>query len=202
MNTELHSTIIKLLPSLHGWCEVDKALTLVNLVLASKARRIVEIGTWGGRSAIPMALACRQNGDGVVICIDPWNPNASADGQTTEVDRKWWGTDVNHELVYQHFRYTIKEFHMEQWFEIHRVKSADVDPPPNIEILHVDGNHGPDAYLDTTRYGVNVVIGGFCILDDLGWFGGHVQRAADWLLDNGFMHLHPLGSGAIYLRTK
>lgn len=198
----IYEDIERLLPALHGWCELPKAICLVNLVLAQKPKRIVEIGTWGGRSAFPMAIACRQNGGGKVICIDPWNPEASAAGQTSEVDREWWGRQVNHEIVYQHFKYFITELKLGDYIEVNRIKSDDADPPSSIDILHVDGNHGPEAYTDTTRFAVNVNKFGFCILDDIGWIGGHVQRAVDWLLENGFIQLHPIGTGAIFVKMK
>ena len=199
---ELYNKISNLIPKLHGWCDVPKAISLANLVLASKPAVIVEIGAWGGRSVIPMALACKQNGWGTVICIDPWDATASASGQTSEVDKEWWANVVNHELVYQHFLYNIKELKLETIIEIHRIRSADCEPPPRIDLLHVDGNHGPESCADTMRYAPKIDVGGFCVLDDLHWTGGYVEKSAEWLKANGFIELHPVGTGAVYLRTK
>lgn len=202
MNQELYNKIGNLIPKLHGWCDVPKAITLANLVLASKPTIIVEIGAWGGRSVIPMALACKQNGFGTIICIDPWDAKASAIGQTNEVDKNWWGNEINHELVYQHFLYNLKELKLESLVEINRVKSDDYEPPSRIDLLHIDGNHGPEACTDTMRYAAKVTPGGFCVLDDLHWAGGYVEKSAEWLKANGFIELHPVGTGAVYLRTQ
>ena len=89
---ELFQQIENVLPSLHGWAELDKAISLSAYVLALKPNTVVEIGVWGGRSAIPMMLACQRLNRGKVICIDPWKPEESAKGQDSDIDQKWWGS--------------------------------------------------------------------------------------------------------------
>jgi len=196
----LNELIVDLTPRLHGWAEIPKALTLAHYVLALRPKVIVEIGTWGGRSAFPMILACKQIGIGKVTCIDPWNSEASADGQVTEVDKRWWGSMVNHQIVYEDFLRHVQSLQIEQFVEVHRIKSDDYEPPKAIDILHLDGNHGPQAVKDAERYAPFVRAGGVCILDDLNWAGGYVKRAAEFLVTIGFLELHPLGTGAVYLR--
>lgn len=198
-----YEKISSLVPSLNGWCEVPKAISLYNLVRATLPKTVVEIGVWGGRSFIPMAMAQKDNGIKGSRCIgiDPWDIAASVDGQTTDADRKWWA-DINHELVYQNFIYHLKELGLVPYCDIHRSRSDKIKPPSVIDVLHIDGNHGPDALRDTESFASKIPAYGICVLDDLGWSGGFVSKSADWLLANGFSQLHPLGTGAVYMRMK
>lgn len=193
--------MIELNPKLCGWCTLDKAITLYNLVLATQPDVIVEIGVYGGRSAIPMMFGCRENGKGIVHCVDPWDAEASKLGQVTDVDKEWWGK-LDHEMIYQSFLKHLRAANLENQCKIHRKTSRDFDAPPKIDILHTDGNHGPDAISDTLKFSPNVKTGGYVVLDDLGWSGGHVQKSAAWLKENGFLELHPLGTGALFRRMR
>jgi hypothetical protein len=189
--------MLELNAKLPGWCEPAKAISLFNLVVAHRPIAVVEIGVFGGRSAIPMMMACKLNGRGVVHCVDPWSPQASLDGQVTDVDRKWWG-DLNHEIIYAGFVDRVQKNGLEKQCEIHRMKSSDFDGPARIDVAHVDGNHGPDALADTIKFASRVSEGGYVILDDCNWAGGYVTQSAQWLKDNGFLELHPLGTGALF----
>lgn len=198
----IYSQLEELMPQLHGWCTLEKAIVLYNMVRATRPTVVCEIGVWGGRSFFPMAMALRDNHHGTIIGIDPWHTEASAEGQTTEEDHKWWQEVASHELVYQHFLHYVEKLGLKSICEIHRDKSEKIDPPAGLGLLHVDGNHGPQAFDETVRLAPKVLQHGFVVLDDLTWSGGHVQRAADWLKQNGFVELHHLGTGAVYFRTK
>lgn len=193
--------MLELNPKLAGWCETPKAITLYNLVLATKPLVICETGVFGGRSAIALMMACKRNGQGVVHCVDPWSPKASEEGQVTEADRNWWG-NLNHEIIYQGFIDQVKKNGLEKYCEIHRMKSVDFNPPNRIDIQHLDSNHGPLALEETIKFSSRIPQGGYMILDDLNWSDGWVQKSAQWLKENGFLELHPLGTGALYWRQK
>jgi hypothetical protein len=196
-----YTELTQLMPTLHGWCSLEKAITLYNIVRAVRPNIVVEIGVWGGRSFFPMAMALKENHQGTIIGIDPWSTEASAEGQTTNSDHQWWQEVANHELVYQHFMHQLDKLGLNGVSEIHRAKSEKIDLPMGIGLLHLDGNHGPQAYDETVRLAPRVIQHGFVVLDDLTWSGGHVQRAADWMKENGFLELHHLGTGAVYLKT-
>lgn len=206
MNQSLYSEISRVVPGLHGWCELPKALTLANYVLALRPAVVVELGIWGGRSLLPMAMAVKAINCGKVIGIDPWLPQASIEGQDSVADQKWWGPGgeggLMHEAVMGHFMAQIELLELRHCVDIMRSRSDDIQPPKNIGLLHIDGNHGPQAYRDAERYAPNVEPGGMCILDDLHWTGGNVEKAAELLKRIGFIELHTLGTGAAYLRTK
>lgn len=196
----IYKQISDIIPTLHGWCEVPKAITLANLVLAIKPNVALEVGVWGGRSAFPMLMACRQLNKGKVICVDPWSSAASVEGQQNEKDKEWWAQTANHELVYKSFRDNLLILGLERFADVRRIRSDEFNPPPIIELAHVDGNHGIQALKDVQKIVPSIPIGGVCVLDDLHWTGGAVEQSADYLRSHGFIELHGLGTGAVFLR--
>jgi hypothetical protein len=193
-------TIVDLIPKLEGWCDVPKAITLYNLVLATFPKTIVEIGVFGGRSAIPMMMACKENGFGNVNCVDPWSSTASVEGQIGDEHKKYWAS-VDHDKVFENFQAAVITLNLTGHCLIHRLKSSDYTPPFIIDLLHVDGNHGVQAMEDTIKYAERVPHGGYVCLDDCAWVGGFVGKSAEWLKQNGFIELHPLGTGALFYKV-
>lgn len=204
MNTTFLKRLEEMLPTMHGWCSLEKAVTLAVYVESLQPDVVVEVGVWGGRSLIPMIMAAPSKTE--FHAIDPWSAPASVEGQVKPDDKEWWGA-IDHELVYADFNRRVLELVNERRLDgrkiiVHRMKSDDVTPPPRISIFHCDGNHGPNALNDTRRFGANVTVGGVAVLDDLNWSGGFVNAAADWLIENGFVQLHHLGTGAVYMKMK
>lgn len=197
----LFAQIQQLTPTLHGWATVEKGICLASYTLALEAEVATEVGTWGGRSAFPILLAMKERGKGKLICIDPWNPDESAKGQGPE-DKEWWKEVANHELVYQHFVYHVEKLGLQNYCEIRRMTSDDSAVPAQMDLWHSDGNHGPQAIVDTKRYAPSIRQYGICVLDDLDWNGGYVRQSEKWLLENGFVLLHSLGTGAAYMKIK
>lgn len=199
--TDLMARIAFAHPQLQGWCELDKAQLLAALVLSVRMQRVLEIGIYGGKSLIPMAMALREIGHaGIIIGIDPWKADESAVGQDKE-NAEWWAK-LDHEQIYQSFYRGLHREGVSEWVRVERKRSDDYLPDAPLDLLHTDGNHGEQALRDTQRYAPFVRVGGFCCLDDLGWSGGAVQRSADWLLANGFIELYKLGTGAMYQRVE
>jgi len=186
--TNLFLDIADVVPRLNGWCSVNKAQHLAAMVCALQPVTAVEIGVFGGKSLIPMAMAMKRIGKGMIIGIDPWDSQASAEGQTEE-HRKWWGEVCNHELVYQAFMQAVHKTGTQNCVKIIRKRSDDVEPPPGVQLLHLDGNHGQQAYIDIRRFAPSVVVGGIVVLDDLGWSGGAVGQSEKHLLEHGFIML-------------
>lgn len=198
--TKLFEEISILLPKLHGWCTVEKAQQLAATVIALRPLVTVEIGVWGGKSFIPMAMAHREIGRGNAWAIDPWSPAASAIDMAGP-DAEWWGKVADHDLVYADFLNRLNEVHAANCVVIRRMKSDDAEIPHTIDLLHIDGNHGDQALKDAQRYAVKVRVGGMCCLDDLDWSGGAVRRAEAFLKSIGFIELYRIGTGAMYQRV-
>ena len=60
--TNLFLDIADVVPRLNGWCSVNKAQHLAAMVCALQPVTAVEIGVFGGKSLIPMAMAMKRIG--------------------------------------------------------------------------------------------------------------------------------------------
>lgn len=186
----LFDTLDHVVQQVSGWCSQEKAQTLASMVLATRPEICVEIGVWYGRSLLPVALALKQAGRGKIIGIDPWRAEASVAGQVNPADQEWWNRQDIHEAAYQIFLTNIHGFEVEDFVEIRRLRSDEFEPPREIGVLSVDGNHGDQSIEDIKRYAPRVRYGGFLVADDLNWSGGSVARAMTLLPDMGFKELY------------
>lgn len=185
---------------LHGWCSIPKAEAMASSVLAIRPETVVEVGVWTGKSCVPLALSCAYNHFGKVVAIDPWSHDASVTGQTG-ANLDWWNS-VNHDEIYNIFISEINRLNLNAYVQVNRAKSDDVEPPPNIGVLHIDGNHSEQAIRDVERYAPNVILGGFTFCDDIHWDGGGVNIAVQRLTKLGFKHLYDIGDGGMFQRTE
>jgi predicted O-methyltransferase YrrM len=188
------------------WCSVDKSTTLAALVLAIRPTVVVELGVWMGGSAIPMALALRHLRHGQLIAIDSWSTDASIAGQN-ETHAKWWGEtqgDDGHQRALDTFMDRLQKHDIGSascWVVRQRTDEAVV--PAQIDLLHHDANHGPQAIRDIQRWAPAVRTGGFLVIDDLHWPGGHVVRARDLAVESfGFVELYKIGTGCVLQRVQ
>lgn len=166
---------------LEGWCTKNKASVLIDLVFMLKPTTIVEIGVWGGKSLVPMAYALKASQNGKVFGIDPWDSFASADGMDG-VNYDWWSS-VDHEKILRGLQAKITEFALEEQVVLIKATSEQAPIIPNIDILHIDGNHSEKAScLDVKKWVPLVRKGGLIIFDDITW--GTNASAVSWLDEN------------------
>lgn len=193
----LLAAIERALPEGGAWCDLTKATTLASIVLGLRPEVVVEIGVWMGGSLVPMLLAMRHVGKGTAIAIDPWSPDASVEGQGAE-DATWWG-QTDHEAAYRRFLARLEVHDLTALCQVVRLPSEQVLPPP-CQLLHLDGNHGPQAVRDVERFAPLVDVGGILVLDDVAWTGGHVIHARERAEAHGFRALYELGTGVVMQR--
>lgn len=187
-NRKLFSLIQTTIPTMDGWCSVEKACVLAALVLVKKPSTVVELGVWCGRSLLPMAFACQLLKTGMVTGIDPYSSQASADGQMG-ANQKWW-SEQDHKAIRDKFLSFVKLFKVEDHVRLIEKPSGEVNTAGmRIQILHSDGNHGEQALHDAEKYGPLVDLGGFVICDDIGWEGGSVLRSIDEYEHQGFIEV-------------
>lgn len=181
---EVKSQAFALMKQLEGWCSERKAGILMDMILFARPTTVVEIGVFGGKSLIPMALALKTNGKGIIYGIDPWDRAASTQGVIEETHKKWWG-EVDHIGILQGFISKIDQFGLRKQIIIIKTTSAAAAPIPDIDILHIDGNHSDEAsYLDVTKWVPLVKSGGWIVFDDIGWSDNQINtnaRAVNWL---------------------
>lgn len=197
----LFQRIEKVHPTLQGWCSLDKAFTLASLVVAFRPAVIVEIGVYGGKSLIPMALACQAVGKGIVIGIDPWSTEVAIREQTSVEDREWWGK-LDLEKIRVDFMAKLAELNLENFVRIERKESRNIPAPNSISIFHCDGAHNDTAMHDMAKFAPRVIVGGYCVTDDSDWGGGGVKRGEQRLKELGFAHIAALGTGQIFQRLR
>lgn len=168
----------KLMETLDGWCPRTKAMVLMDLIFNHQPDVVVEVGIWGGKSFIPMALALKATGKGIIYGIDPWKSSDSIVG-FDDANKEWWGK-VDHEKVMNHFLRKIREFGLTQNSRILRTTSADAESISNIDLIHIDGNHSEDSALfDVMKWVPLVKSGGFILFDDVDW--STTKKATRWL---------------------
>ncbi len=201
---ELFEKIAEVHARTEGWCDLEKANTLAALVLALKPEVVCEIGIFGGKSFLPMALACKHNNYGTVVGIEPWNKETATQGYEGE-NLEYWTSTVDFQIIRQKFMASLVSLDLEKFVNIIEKPSYDVDPPSRLDLFHCDGQHTAQAVRDVQRYCPMVRTGGIVILDDLTWSNSGDQpviRAEQWLLGNGFERLYTLGTGAVYQRIQ
>jgi len=182
-----------------GWCSLEKANALAACVLTMRPALCIEVGTWAGRSAIPMALALKKLNAGKLICIDPWKASDSVVGMS-DADLKWWAS-VDHEAIFKQFTGWIASTGVGPFVEVQRCRSDEFDHAklPLIDLCHLDGNHGLAASVfDVTYYATNVRVGGFLYFDDLDW----ASKASSMLPSLGYKQLYIIDGGALYQRLN
>jgi len=194
---KLFEDIALIQPKLMGWCSPVKAATLAGAVLALRPEVILEIGVFGGSSFIPMAMAAREVGRGIVYGIDPWDAKASADGQINPADQAYWSKQETHDVVYNDFMGRIQELNLGPFINIQRVKSDDADVPNGVGFWHLDGNHSDQAIKDVDKFAPKCLRGALCFADDCQWTGGGVLRAVAKLKSMGWQELYTLDTGAM-----
>lgn len=201
MSVELFQELDSLIPTLDGWCTPKRAIELAALVVGTKPQTTALLGTWGGRDTIALAMGHRYNGFGKVVCCDPYQAVASVEGQGGK-DAEWWSNQQMHDVVYQRFADNIARLGLTQWIEFHKKRAAEVEPPPHIGVLVVDGNHGPESISDVKRWAPHVPVGSWVYADDINWSGGAVKEAVAKLLKMGFAQRYERDTGAFFLRVK
>lgn len=166
---------------LEGWCSKEKASVLIDMCLLLKAKTVVEIGVYGGKSLVPMAFALRELGNGVVIGIDPWSSAESAVGMDG-VNHDFW-SKLDHEKIYQGLLDKVNKFGLSGNIMLLRETSESAMPIPDIDILHIDGNHSEEtSLLDVYKWVPFVKKGGLIIFDDVNW--ATTNKATAWLDEN------------------
>lgn len=167
--------------SLEGWCSQAKGSILIDLIYMLKPKVVVEIGVWGGKSLIPMAIAIKENKQGKVYGIDPWDNNSSIKGMEG-VNKEWWGK-VDHKQVYTGLIEHIRKLELDSYITLIKKESKDAPEISNIDFLHIDGNHSEEAsYFDVCKWVPLVSEGGIIVFDDTTW--GTTKRAVEFLNKN------------------
>lgn len=180
-SSKLKQKVLSLMTELEGWCSSFKAVTLIDLILLLKPNKVVEIGVFGGKSFIPMAMALKSNGAGMIYGVDPYDSQASIQGMEG-ANKKWWGS-IDHQLILDGFNKKIKDLNLQQFIRLLRETSKNSPIVQDIDLLHIDGNPSEEtALIDVLKWVPLVRKGGVIVINNLHW-NPH-SKAVDWLNQN------------------
>lgn len=155
---------------LDGWCSLEKAKAMVELVLEYRPLVSVEIGVFGGRSLIAQALACKSIQHGHVHGIDPWTAGDALNGVQEKENIDWWGK-LDYQKIYRNCLVAVLEYDVSDYCTVLRMTSDRAHAAFDyIDVLHIDGNHSEAAStLDVCLYLPKVRSGGYIWFDDVDW---------------------------------
>ncbi|WP_284257019.1 class I SAM-dependent methyltransferase [Acidocella aquatica] len=182
---DLPAYISALLPQLEGWCTLSKALWLVELVSNMSGTRIGEIGVYGGKSLIPMALAARNRPGAMVYAIEPWSNSVAVEQATSAENDQWW-REVDLNKIKLGFVSAVMDCGLAGVVKLIELPSDEARCAfqamrgYRFDLLHVDGSHAEgQALTDVKDWLPLVAPGGILVLDDIGW--ETVTKARDYL---------------------
>lgn len=195
--SHLHEAINSYIPVMNGWTTVTRAQEMAACILEIKAKTIVDIGVFAGRSTIAMGFAARELGYGMVWGIDPWRIAAAVEGDEVPENRGWWERNADLERMHAETMRWVWEHRIEQWVTIIRAHSQHVAQLfPTIDCLNVDGNHTEIASCrDVSLYVPKVKKGGYVFFDDTDW--GTTKKAVS-LLDSMCELVNDTGKARTY----
>ena len=175
--------LIRGLPDkLQGWCSFDKAVLLYSLVRKYRPEKVVEIGIFGGRSIVPIALALRDNKAGHVVGIESWAAEASVAAENAVENDIWWLTTDYVGIKRAFFSYMVEQ-ELHPYIRILETTSArGLATLDIIPFAHIDGGHSPvGAAQDVTAVLARMPSGGVIVLDDVEW--PSTRAAVEILMD-------------------
>lgn len=185
-----------------GWCSLDKSGCFVDYVddICSRVDNpvCVEIGVFGGKSILPVALELKRHNKGRLFAIDPWKNDEAGKGyEYWPTEHKYW-TTVDLEFMYKFFLDLLTEYDLHEYVEVIRDTSDNAPEIDNIDFLFIDGQHTDQAVRDTMKYATKVKLNGYCVVDDVTW--GDVSKVPEILNKLGFFHIHSVDSNAMVFR--
>ncbi len=168
-----------------GWCTLEKAEKMMELIHATEPEICVEIGVFGGSSIYPTAAALKYFKKGVVFAIDSWSTQDCLEGYTLEdPDFEWWGS-VDLETIYLDFLAMLNTYQLTSFCNVMRLSSQQAlahFTDGSIDILHIDGNHSEAAaFADVQMYVPKLKQGGYLWFDDVNWIS--TGKALQCLMD-------------------
>lgn len=195
MSAKLLAEINALIPTLHGWTSPERCCELASLVLEHHPHVVVEIGTFAGRAAFSLGMACREQGFGKCYTIDPFKAEAALEAENKE-NRDYWAT-INYHAIHQTLIENLWRLGLDGWTIPIRAASQHCSGLfVSIDMMYLDGNHSELASCrDVELYLPKIVGGGLIVCDDANW--ASTQKAMT-MLDCACTLLKDAGAYRIY----
>jgi predicted O-methyltransferase YrrM len=135
-----------------SFVRIDLLKQLVfDLVKERRHVNVLEIGSWAGGSAIAMAKTIKENGSGIVFCVDPWqrydlNRASNLTPLMISVYDEMSNADGNE--VFRLFQHNVCASNVSDLVVSIRAKSSQVLPLLNdqsFDLIFIDGDHRYEA---------------------------------------------------------
>jgi len=185
---EIERVIETVVPSLPGWCTVEKGRRLAALTYG--AELCVELGVFGGRSLIAIGLALLDQGRGRVDGIDPYTASAALEGENDRANDTWW-SGISYEAIAAVAGDVVQTLGLGAHVRLVRARSADAVAhyaDQSIDLLHQDSNHSAlVSCQEVTLWAPKMRPRGTWVFDDTNW--PTTQAAQRMLLERGFTEL-------------
>ncbi len=164
---------------MHGWLGISNRARLKEFITAKNPKKVVEIGTWMGVSAIFAAKLLES--DAKLYCIDPWVPYHDMVNMP----------DCQERLKNAYERFLSNCIHhkvTEKIIPLRMTSMAAVQleefSSPDIDLIYIDGSHSEnDVFDDIMHWYHKVAPQGIMCGDDIEWPSVHraLLRAAPLL---------------------
>lgn len=202
MTPELRSRIEAAVASLEGWCSLEKALAMADLILDTRPEVVVEVGVFGGKSLIPQALALAEAQRGYIYGVDPWKKEAALEGNNDPANDEWWSR-VDLAGIHQKCAEAVWHHQLDQRCVLVRAPSlaaVNLFPDASVDVLYLDGNHSEECSMaDVKAWLPKVRPLGFIWFDDTDWA---TTRKAYATLKARLSYIRDVGTCALFHKAK
>ena len=189
------------MPALQGWCTPRKAYWMAELIQsAPSGRPIVEVGVFGGKSLLPIAIAAKACGVPAVYGVEPWSNQIAVETPTTEINDTYWST-LDFPAIKKNFLAVLIAAGLQDIVKILEVPAADANRLLSGErfapfsLIHIDGSHSEaQAFADVTAWEPLLAPGGVLVMDDILW--PSVAKARAWLRNSMVTMAEVIENGA------
>lgn len=155
-----------------------ESAALVDLVQVTKAQRIIELGSWQGRSALAfLREATKAHPQATITCVDTWL-GSSEHWASSGKQGEWSFANlviVDGEPTFiETFRTAIREHGFLDNVKILRCptafsKSYLAENTPDPDLFYIDADHSSAAVMDDITIASRITIHGLVCGDDWGW---------------------------------
>lgn len=202
LRAQLRQRVDAAIPSLHGWTTVDKGARMAEIVVEARSARSVELGVFGGRGTISLAIGHEALGLGEVLAVDPWERTASLEGVNAPENDEWWGK-LDHDAIHASFVEALRTTGTERWCRVLRERSAVAVrrvADASVAVLHQDSNHSEAvSCAEVEQWVPKLRPDGWWIADDTDW--QTTQKAQARLSELGFHAVEDHGGWKVFRRV-
>lgn len=175
----LYREIQLAIEGMEGWCSIEKATDLACWIYRAKPAVAVELGVFGGKSLVPIALALRHISanlfakSGVVYGVDPWRVDAAVEGENGKENDDWWRNKVNLHEIHRLCMESLWKNGLDDHAVILRTTGELAAPmfrDGSVGFLHQDSNHSELVSCRQVRlWAPKLTPKAHWVLDDADW---------------------------------